>query len=473
MSKNTNLSFLTDYITADITNGRIGINNASPTVAFDVVGVSKFTGASTFSRNDAANFSVIIANAFINQGNLINFQQNKAGSTINAYIGHGGDSSGNFIINNGNQALTITNAGYVGVNTTAPNTSYGATIQNPTLYSSNALRLERGGVSTQGLNIIAGGENVTFNAFNTESGGLNSSFVWTSTAFSTTTERMRITSAGNVGIGTSAAGMKLDVVGGSALTGTAFGVIRATQDQTTYRGVVLGYDTSGQIGIIYPESAGLASSLAFWTYSGSAWGERMRITSGGDLGIGTTTFTYATSGRTNLAINGSVSSLLEFKIADSASSYLYSSASSFEVNAVGARTLALITNATIRTSISSSGVVTITNLGSGAVTATSGVLSTTSDMTLKVEDGYIDNALEKISQLKPRYFYWKEESGLPTNIRQLGFYAQEVNQALGEEAANTPKNENDKWGIYDRGIIAMLTKGIQELKAEIETLKNK
>lgn len=43
MSKNTNLSFLTDYITADITNGRIGINTPSPTVAFDVVGASKFS----------------------------------------------------------------------------------------------------------------------------------------------------------------------------------------------------------------------------------------------------------------------------------------------------------------------------------------------------------------------------------------------------------------------------------------------
>jgi trimeric autotransporter adhesin len=126
-----------------------------------------------------------------------------------------------------------------------------------------------------------------------------------------------------------------------------------------------------------------------------------------------------------------------------------------------------------RMSIANNGVVTINNLGSGAVTATSGVLSTTSDMTLKVDDGYIDNALEKISQLKPRYFYWKEESGLPTDIRQLGFYAQEVNQALGEEAANTPKNENDKWGIYDRGIIAMLTKAIQELSAKVSLLENK
>ena len=49
MSKNTNLSFLTDYITADITNGRIGINNASPTVAFDVTGATKITGVLTLT----------------------------------------------------------------------------------------------------------------------------------------------------------------------------------------------------------------------------------------------------------------------------------------------------------------------------------------------------------------------------------------------------------------------------------------
>jgi hypothetical protein len=92
-------------------------------------------------------------------------------------------------------------------------------------------------------------------------------------------------------------------------------------------------------------------------------------------------------------------------------------------------------------------------------------------MNLKDEDGFIDNALEKVLKLKPRYYHWKEESGLPTDLRQLGFYAQEVNEALGEEAANTPKTENDKWGIYDRGIIAFLTAAIQEQQAQIEELK--
>ena len=121
--------------------------------------------------------------------------------------------------------------------------------------------------------------------------------------------------------------------------------------------------------------------------------------------------------------------------------------------------------------ISNAGVVTISALGSGAVTATSGVLSATSDMNLKISDGYIDTALDKILKLTPRYFYWKEETGLPTDLRQLGFYAQEVNEAIGEEGANTPRNENDKWGIYDRAIIAMLTKAMQEQNELIKDLK--
>ena len=49
MSKNTNLSFLTDYITADITNGRIGINNPSPAFAFDVSGATKISGVLTLT----------------------------------------------------------------------------------------------------------------------------------------------------------------------------------------------------------------------------------------------------------------------------------------------------------------------------------------------------------------------------------------------------------------------------------------
>lgn len=123
--------------------------------------------------------------------------------------------------------------------------------------------------------------------------------------------------------------------------------------------------------------------------------------------------------------------------------------------------------ATTRLSINgTNGVITFNNYGTGTITSTSGVLSAVSDMNLKIEDGYIQNALEKVLKLKPRYFYWKKESSLPTDLRQLGFYAQEVNEALGEESSPTPK-ENQNWGIYDRAIIAMLTKSIQELNEKL------
>jgi hypothetical protein len=141
----------------------------------------------------------------------------------------------------------------------------------------------------------------------------------------------------------------------------------------------------------------------------------------------------------------------------------------FEYPASGSVTF---TNGTPRFTLASSGAATFSSLGTGSVTATAGLLSTVSDLSYKIDDGFINSAIEKVLSLKPRYFYWNEKSGLPMDIRQLGFYAQEVNEALGEEAANTPKDKNTAWGISDRSIIAMLTKAIQELKEEIDTLKN-
>jgi hypothetical protein len=54
MSKNTNLSFLTDFLTADIVNSRVGMNNVSPQATFDVTGTGKFSGTLT---GTSANFS--------------------------------------------------------------------------------------------------------------------------------------------------------------------------------------------------------------------------------------------------------------------------------------------------------------------------------------------------------------------------------------------------------------------------------
>jgi hypothetical protein len=119
-------------------------------------------------------------------------------------------------------------------------------------------------------------------------------------------EAMRLTSTG-LGIGTSSPGSRLNVVGGSVtLSGTASFNSEVFQEATAKRGLIFGYETASQVGIIASHTNGNPSNLAFWTFSGSAWGERARIDSSGNLGIGTSSpNSPAGSTQTTLHINNS------------------------------------------------------------------------------------------------------------------------------------------------------------------------
>jgi len=244
------------------------------------------------------------------------------------------------------------------------------------------------------------------------------------------TERMRITSGGNVGIGTASPSANLHLSSG-ADTG-----IVINSSAGAYTGYLNIHSAGGGASVI----RGIGGTPFLFEVNGT---ERMRISSGGDIGIG--------------ADSNSLVRLLTRGKDAGTTNYAFIAQNSSTTN------LFLIRN---------DGAASFFSLGTGTVTATGGTLSTVSDSSYKIDDGYIDSALEKVLSLKPRYFYWNEKSGLPKDIRQLGFYAQEVNEALGEEAANKPKNKNTPYGISDRSIIAMLTKAIQELKQEIDTLKN-
>ena len=115
------------------------------------------------------------------------------------------------------------------------------------------------------------------------------------------------------------------------------------------------------------------------------------------------------------------------------------------------------------------GTFSLDQYSNGTLSVSSGVVVSSSDKCMKIDDGGIDTALPKIMCLNPRYFYWKPETCLNSCDRQLGFYAQDVSAVLGEEVAN--QSHNCSWGIYDRGIIAMLTKGMQEQQCTINALK--
>jgi hypothetical protein len=389
------------------------------------------------------------------------------------------------------------------------------------------------------------------------------SFETTADATATLAERMRITSIGNVGIGTASPTSTFDITGASA--GGITQTIRNTQAGVgAGSGFRMGnnlavnrleiftlsstYTTAGAYvsdgsSIINEGTGGLsiggtnaAGVLRFYTAGTGTANERMRITSGGNVLIGTTTNANFGANRTTIQINGADGSGFLTNYNNTGAFYVFSSSTGTDL--VEARNLymSFATNGSERMRITSggnvligtttdfgekfavsggriyangtgtssgftwnnynihqdastnliyrnggteifrfanSGAATFTSLGTGTVTATAGTLSTVSDSSYKVDDGFIDSAIEKVLSLKPRYFYWNEKSGLPKDIRQLGFYAQEVNEALGEEAANKPKDKNTPWGISDRSMIAMLTKAIQEQQQQIQELKNK
>ena len=121
-------------------------------------------------------------------------------------------------------------------------------------------------------------------------------------------------------------------------------------------------------------------------------------------------------------------------------------------------------------------------VGTATFSAT-GVISSVSDETWKIKDGVPGDTDAMLKKLEPGYWYYNDEKKETFGVdRQLGFYAQNVNAAIGPEAAPTPETVISKaedgtdivttkpWGYYDRSVLAVTVMSLQKALATIESL---
>jgi hypothetical protein len=191
-------------------------------------------------------------------------------------------------------SLIFDNGTGVGIGTTTPTALLQVKGVNPANPSTRYLKTQIGGGNTWGLNAfeeLAVGFNGIRSIF---SGGDNwdiSFSAGTSTTWSSGTqpERMRITATGNVGIGTASPSCTLDVVANS--TNAIHLRLRGRASDDIGQMEFWNNAQSTRYGFIYADntSMGVASSQSTPIIFLTNTTEKMRITSGGNVLIGTTT----------------------------------------------------------------------------------------------------------------------------------------------------------------------------------------
>ena len=270
------------------------------------------------------------------------------------------------------------------------------------------------------------------------------------------TSRLYIKNNGNVGIGTSSPSYLLDVV----KAGT--NAIRVQNTANTTDAYFIAQNTGGSafFGInatgpyIYT-----AAALDFTLITNNV--ERMRITSGGNVSIGSTvdtgfrTFIKGTNGV--LISAGSSSSNNAFYIQNEAEN-----TNLFIVRGDGAIYTGTAANSPYNLT---------TGSGANVFVESGGLLyRSTSSLKYKKEVRDYDKGLAEVMSMRPVYYKGKGEND--GNTQFAGLIAEEVHELGLTEFVQYAKDGSPDALAY-ANMVALLTKAIQELKAEIDELKNK
>ena len=195
------------------------------------------------------------------------------------------------------QAMTLNSSGNLGVGIAAPAAAIDAYREARVSYASgNEYRMRFTNSDGNGRILVDGDTSALI--FGTSSSGSGA----------TATERMRIDSSGNVGIGTSAPQGVIDVAGSGIAAQRNYAYIRAGNVGSTNpvanfaTGLAVGTNISNgnsETNLIWGQTVGSQQYLSFSKWTGSSVVEQMRIDSSGNLLVGTTSSSGA-----KLNVNG-------------------------------------------------------------------------------------------------------------------------------------------------------------------------
>jgi len=314
------------------------------------------------------------------------------------------------------------------------------------------------------------------------------------TFWTNNTTRMTITSAGNVGIGTSSPQINLHLLtGGTAFSSTT------TYSSSTSRGILLeqsnGASSNGNA--IWFNNSGLYSAIASTRESTGDWGtdlrffthptvtsnqfdvtERMRITSGGNVLIGTSTdrsLKLVVEGTDNNNLMGS------YNTTSGSSLRLQSNQTINYIVSSGTNMLDFQVNGAVSVRFINSGGVSIGTttdygykLNLNGQPGCNGYTAWTnwSDLRLKenVTDLEVTNVLDKICTIRPVTYNYNELSGFDeaTRSRRIsGFIAQELMEVFPDMVGTIKKGDDEYYDTNLSNLTLYLVKAIQELNERL------